>query len=123
MPAVIVAGIVCLLGAVGITWAVGSFQGGGFFMLFLLSPLVLTVLLGFLLKSRGAQVCMASAAAIYGLVTTCFWLYVLFGKPSDPQDPIALAFAGIYASPFLVISWIVAAILNWSGATRKEPQI
>lgn len=95
--------------ALGIKGA--TFLSGLLFFPFALGPLVVTVILSFVLRSRPAQAVLTVSSLLYGGWFGYAYADIFYLNP-DPQSAIAILFIGIFAVPVLVIFWIAAFVLE-----------
>ena len=108
-PSVFVTGLLIVLGVVWLIRNTVGWQGVLYFTAFSLGPLLFNLVPAFLFRSRAAQGIILFASLAYAAWLIFVW-YQAFVLHPDPQSPIALVFAGLYAMPIMMLFWLAPMI-------------
>ena len=103
-----------------ITFARDSVMAALFFFPFTMTPLVINAVAVCRVKTFAARgILLFSTAAYSGWGT---WLYIdVFYIHIDPQSSIALLFMGIFASPVLILLWLLTfGLERWCSAHSEN---
>lgn len=119
--AFLVTAAIATTGSLALCIQATSFYAGLFFVPFAFGPLVITVILSFALRSRSAQVLLATSSVLYAAWFGYIYADAFYLNP-DPQSPIAFLFIGVYAVPVLVVFWIAAGVSQWRSTRESDNQ-
>lgn len=116
--------IVTLLAIVGgVVFSVsgdGSFTDMVLFFLFCFGPLLITLVISIIAKSKMAH--LALLLSTIGYAVWFLFMYYEIISTADAQSAIGFIFVGPLASPFLILIWIASIILEIRNR-RKVLQI
>jgi len=106
-----VAALFWFAGIVALCIKVEPFYAGILFLPFAFGPQILTHLGILFARSKGAQRMLFVALMVYFAWVAFIYVDVFYRNP-DPQGPVALLYAGVYATPIMLVLWVIAALFE-----------
>ncbi|MEZ5277579.1 MAG: hypothetical protein R3F07_14460 [Opitutaceae bacterium] len=107
-------------GLVALCLKADPFYAGLLFLPFALGPQILTHLAIVHAKSKGAQITLTVALVGY-FAWFCLVFIEIFYRHPDPQGAVALLFVGVYATPAMLVLWLLVAFFEHRWKKAKAP--
>lgn len=106
-------GVIVMI-AVMLAFKASDLMGVLYFIPFTAGPLFVSLAMALMLSRPAAQMTLAVGSLLYAVYF--IWCYLsIFYWNVDPQSPIGLVFLGIISLPVMLVVWLIAGLLSWTG--------